>query len=85
MAQAGLGIRPARRRRYPLLLVFYALTGGKFYYLAGLIVPLAAAGAVVLKDRKGAVPLVFVVASSRSPPCSRSCPSISTSTRSTRR
>ncbi len=47
---------------YPLLLVFYALTGGKFYYLAGLIVPLAAAGAVVLKDRKGAVPLVFVVA-----------------------
>jgi hypothetical protein len=36
---------------YLLLLVVFALTGGKNYYLLGLLPPLAAAGAVVLERR----------------------------------
>ena len=35
-----------------MLLVVFALTGGKNYYLLGLLPPLAAAGSVVVADRR---------------------------------
>jgi hypothetical protein len=36
---------------YPTLMVFFALTGGKEYYLIGILGPLVAAGAVVVSGR----------------------------------
>lgn len=48
---------------YLLLLVGFAATGGKNYYLLGLLPPLAAAGSVVLEQRRSSIRLwVFTVA-----------------------
>jgi 4-amino-4-deoxy-L-arabinose transferase-like glycosyltransferase len=59
---AGYGLMAALRREawryarpvavaYLAVLLFFAITGGKPYYLTGLLVPLAAAGAVVVSRR----------------------------------
>lgn len=60
---AAIGARGAWRRpewaffrpvpiAYGVLLVVFAVTGGKNYYLLGLLPPLAAAGSVVVADRR---------------------------------
>jgi 4-amino-4-deoxy-L-arabinose transferase-like glycosyltransferase len=48
---------------YPILMVFFAVTGGKEYYLIGILSPLVAAGAVVVSRRWTLAKLVpFTVA-----------------------